>query len=262
MGCSQANTNSNKIVVPKSFKKIRRIGEGGFGEVYLIKSQETQREFALKKIKIKGSKIPINKILVEVKNLRALDHPNIISFKGAFYSNDDNFLNIITEYAENGDFDTKIKINKKDKNYFEEKDILNWFFQVCLALQYLHSSKSIVHRDIKPSNIFLMENNTIRLGDFGLSKNISLLHRAKTLVGSPLYTAPELLKEMKGIEEIEKRKKKGKIKFNEYSYEIDIWSLGVTFCHIMSLEKPFDSEDDIINNIKVKKYLIKKKIVI
>jgi len=259
MGCSQANTNSNIIVVPKSFKKIRRIGKGGFGEVYLIKSQETQREFALKKIKIKGSKIPINNILDEVKNLRALDHPNIISFKGAFYSNDDNFLNIITEYAENGDFDTKIKINKKDKNYFEEKDILNWFFQVCLALQYLHSSKRIVHRDIKPSNIFLMENNTIKLGDFGLSKNISPLHRAKTLVGSPLYTAPELLKEMKGIEEIEKGKKKGKIKFNEYSYEIDIWSLGVTFCYIMSLEKPFDSEDDIINNIKSQKIFNKEK---
>jgi len=258
MGCSQANTNSNTTVVPKSFKKIRRIGEGGFGEVYLIKSQETQREFALKKIKIKGSKIPINKIWDEVKNLRALDHPNIISFKGAFYSNDDNFLNIITEYAENGDFDTKIKINKKDKNYFEEKDILNWFFQVCLSLQYL-SSKRIVHRDIKPSNIFLMENNTIKLGDFGLSKNISLLHRAKTLVGSPLYIAPELLKEMKEIKEIEKGKKKGKIKFIEYSYEIDIWSLGVTFCHIMSLEKPFDSEDDIINNIKSQKIFNKEK---
>jgi NIMA (never in mitosis gene a)-related kinase len=104
-----------------------------------------------------------------------------------------------------------------------------------------------VHRDIKPSNIFLMENNTIKLGDFGLSKIISPLHRTKTLAGTPLYSAPELLKE---IEEIKKAKKKKDIELKEYSYEVDIWSLGVTFCHIMSLEIPFNSVDDVINNVK------------
>jgi len=270
MGCSKVYTNSTFKYVPdypptepdininESFKKIKHIGGGSYGEVYLIKSQETQREFALKQIKIKQSKIFINRILGEVNILQTLDHPNIISFKGAFNSKDDKFLNIITEYAENGDFETKIKNHKKDKKYFEEKDLLNWFFQVCLALQYLHS-KNIVHRDIKPSNIFLMENNIIKLGDFGLSKNISPLHPAKTLAGSPLYTAPELLKEIKEIEEIEKGKKEEKIKLIKYFYDVDIWSLGVTFCHLMSLEKPFDSQDDIINNIKSKKIFNKEK---
>jgi serine/threonine protein kinase len=157
-------------------------------------------------------------------------------------------LNIITEYVSQGDFEKKVETNYKDKKYFEEKDILNWLFQVCLALQYLHEN-SIVHRDIKPSNIFLMENNIIKLGDFGLSKYMPI-HRTKSLVGTFIYSAPEILKEVE---------KGGSIKKKDYSYEVDIWSLGVTFCHIMSLEIPFNSNDDVINNIKRKEIFNKEK---
>ena len=263
MGCSSASTikfnpqyrpKEPDININEKFKKIRQIGAGGFGDVYLIKSQETQREFSLKLIKLKGTKAEINKILGEVNILQKLHHPNIISFKGAFHSKDNEFLNIITEYAENGDFEKKIKIHNGDKRYFEEKDILNWLFQVCLALQYLHEN-SIVHRDIKPSNIFLMENNIIKLGDFGLSKYMPI-HRTKSLVGTFIYSAPEILKE---VEKNKKEKKRESIKLKDYSYEVDIWSLGVTFCHIMSLEIPFNSNDDVINNIKRKEIFNKEK---
>ena len=242
------------LVINEVLKKIKTLGEGSFGEVYLIKSQKTQLEYALKKIEIKSTKLNIKRIMEEVNILKELDHPNIISFKGAFKSNDDKFLNIITEYASQGDFEKKVETNYKDKKYFEEKDILNWLFQVCLAILYLHE-KSIIHRDIKPSNIFLMENNIIKLGDFGTSKNISPCHRTETLAGSPLYSAPELIKQLEAIENNEE----DNIKNLSYSYEVDIWSLGVTFCHIMSLEKPFDKNKDIINNIKSKKIFNKEK---
>ena len=242
------------LVINEIWKKIKTLGEGSFGEVYLIKSQKTQLEYALKKIEIKSTNLNIKRIMEEVNILKELDHPNIISFKGAFKSNDDKFLNIITEYASQGDFEKKVETNYKDKKYFEEKDILNWLFQVCLAILYLHE-KSIIHRDIKPSNIFLMENNIIKLGDFGTSKNISPCHRTETLAGSPLYSAPELIKQLEAIENNEE----DNIKNLSYSYEVDIWSLGVTFCHIMSLEKPFDKNKDIINNIKSKKIFNKEK---
>jgi len=263
MGCGEVSTyyyvdqyppTKPVIVINEILKKIKTIGEGTFGEVYLIKSQKTKREFALKKIQIKKTNLKINRILGEVNILKKLDHPNIISFKGAFKSNDDKVLNIITEYVNQGDFEKKIEINYKDKKYFEEKDILNWLFQVCLALQYLHEN-SIIHRDIKPSNIYLTENNIIKLGDFGTSKDISPWHRTRTLAGSPLYSAPELLKE---LEAYENNKKDDMINLS-YSYEVDIWSLGVTFCHIMTLEKPFDSNKDIINNIKSKKIFNREK---
>ena len=263
MGCAEVSTyyysdqyppTKPVIVINEILKKIKTLGEGSFGEVYLIKSQKTQLEFALKKIPLKSTKLKIKRILGEVNILKELDHPNIISFKGAFKSNDDKYLNIITEYVPQGDFEKKIENNYKDKKYFEEKDILNWLFQVCLAIQYLHK-KSIIHRDIKPSNIFLMENNIIKLGDFGTSKKISPLKYTKTLAGSPLYSAPELLKELEAIENNEE----DNVIDLSYSYEIDIWSLGVTFCHIMSLEKPFDKNEDIINNIKSNKIFNKEK---
>ena len=263
MGCAEVSTyyysdqyppTKPVIVINEILKKIKTLGEGSFGEVYLIKSQKTQLEFALKKIQLKNTKLKIKRILGEVNILKELDHPNIISFKGAFKSNDDKYLNIITEYVPQGDFEKKIENNYKDKKYFEEKDILNWLFQVCLAIQYLHK-KSIIHRDIKPSNIFLMENNIIKLGDFGTSKKISPLKYTKTLAGSPLYSAPELLKELEAIENNEE----DNVIDLSYSYEIDIWSLGVTFCHIMSLEKPFDKNEDIINNIKSNKIFNKEK---
>ena len=263
MGCGEVSTyyyvdqyppTKPVIVINEILKKIKTIGEGTFGEVILIKSQKTQREFALKKIQIKKTNLKIKRILGEVNILKKLDHPNIISFKGAFKSNDDKVLNIITEYVNQGDFEKKIETNYKDKKYFEEKDILNWLFQVCLALQYLHEN-SIIHRDIKPSNIYLTENNIIKLGDFGTSKDISPWHRTRTLAGSPLYSAPELLKE---LEAYENNKKDDMINLS-YSYEVDIWSLGVTFCHIMTLEKPFDSNKDIINNIKSKKIFNREK---
>ena len=257
MGCAEVSTyyynnqyppTKPVIVINEILKKIKSIGEGSFGEVYLIKSQKTQLEFALKKIKLKNNKLKIERIMEEVNILKKLDHPNIISFKGAFKSNDDKYLNIITEYVPQGDFEKKIENNYKDKKYFEEKDILNWLFQVCLAIQYLHEN-SIIHRDIKPSNIFLMENNIIKLGDFDTSKKILTLKYTKTLAGSPLYSAPELLKELEAYENNEE----DNIVDLRYSYEVDIWSLGVTFCHIMSLEKPFDKNKDIINNIKSNK---------
>ena len=85
MGCSSASTIKFNpqyppiepdININEKFKKIRKIGAGSFGDVYLIKSQETQREFSLKLIKLKGTKAEINKILGEVNILQKLHHPN------------------------------------------------------------------------------------------------------------------------------------------------------------------------------------------
>ena len=239
MGCGNIVTNtivpSNIIEPDKNLKKsqlienneqfqiIKKLGEGTNGQVFLIKSKKTQNEYALKAIITKNLPKPlIKKIKEEVNNLKKLDHPNIISFKCAFESNEKTeLLNIITEYADNGDLEIKLNENHKKNIYFNENQLLDWLIQSCLAINYLHNN-SIIHRDIKPSNIFLMKNNTIKLGDFGVSKNISSLRRTKTVIGTPLYLAPELIQNQ------------------EYSFEVDIWSLGVTFCHMMTLEFPFE----------------------
>ena len=251
MGCSSAENNTgftitnHHSIMPdiiiedisfQHFKKIKLIGEGSFGKVYLIESKETYKEFALKEINIKGKKEDEWKREIEI--LKTIDHPNIISFKCAFRSKkNENIYNIITEYADNGDLNQLIKEKKKKKEYFKEELLLNWFIQLCLAIQTLHEEE-IIHRDIKPSNIYLMKDNTIKLGDFGIAKDISGFHRTKSIKGTPLYTAPEIM---------EKRKKENRNK--KYDYKVDIWSLGVTMCHLMTLESPFDSKNESYENI-------------
>ena len=240
--------SSDEIMENENFQKIRSIGKGNYAEIFLIRSKKTGREYALKAIIIDNMNIKmVSNIMREVDNLKILDHPNIISFKCAFTSNiKTELLNIMTEYADNGDLNRKLEENRKEKKYFEENQLLDWLIQISLALKYIHN-QNIIHRDIKPSNIFLMKNNTIKLGDFGISKNIEIFKRTKTIIGTPLYLAPEIILN------------KG------YSSEADIYSLGTTFCHLMTLELPFEDNniEDVFKNIlerkKNKKILNKEK---
>ena len=68
-----------------------------------------------------------------------------------------------------GDLNYHIRRKEKKGEFFTEDEIFSWFVQICLALEYVHGRK-VLHRDLKCSNIFLTGNNTVKLGDFGISK--------------------------------------------------------------------------------------------
>ena len=96
-----------------------------------------------------------------------MSHPNIVSYKGSFV--DRGLLIIIMEFCEVGDLAFHIKRRRAKNEFFTETEIMNWFVQLCLSLEYIHGRK-VMHRDIKSQNVFLTRNNTIKLGDFGISK--------------------------------------------------------------------------------------------
>lgn len=73
------------------------------------------------------------------------------------------------EFCEYGDLAYHVRKKKQKGEKFSETEIMNWFVQLCLSLEYVHSRK-ILHRDLKTQNIFLTKNNTTKLGDFGISK--------------------------------------------------------------------------------------------
>ena len=205
----------------ENITKIKSLGKGNFGEVFLVKSKVERKKYALKEIPVKNRN---EDLLNEGEHLKELDHPNLILYKSVFFSNDK--LNVMTEYAKNGDLNNELLRYKEQKKYFEENQLLNWLTQICFSLQYIHE-KTILHSDIKPSNIFLTKRNDVKLGDFGIFKKIMNFDEKK------LYGAPELIKK------------------NEYTTKVDIWSLGVTFCHLMALEYPFEgkNKDEIYESI-------------
>ena len=206
----------------ETYTALNFLGSGGFGEAYLVRSNKTLKNYVMKSINFEllteeNRKYTINEAFL----LKKIDHPNIIKFKEVFeVKKPYNQFNIIMEYAEKGDLNKFLQINIEKKIFFPEQLLLDWLCQICTALKYLHYKK-IIHRDIKPANIFMNSLNQIKLGDFGISKNLKTYGFASSFVGSTYYMAPEI------------------VDGENYSFEADIWALGVTFYELMNLKKPF-----------------------
>ena len=105
--------------------------------------------------------------LNEVHILKAMRHPYIVAYRESFMEK--RCLCIVMDYAEGGDLYSRIAKQKEKGELFSQKQILDWFVQIALALKHVHDRK-ILHRDIKTQNIFLTSNGDIKLGDFGIGK--------------------------------------------------------------------------------------------
>lgn len=234
LGFEQVNQrNSNDT--DEIFKKIKKIGKSNSNfHCYLIRSTKSFEEYAYKIINISDSNNELSKkIMNDIEILKNLNHPNIILLKNAYFSDNKKYLYVFTEYADDGDLQMKLDEHQKNNKNFEEDTLLDWLMQICLALKYIHN-ENILHRDIKPSNIFLMKQKIIKLGDFGVAKSLtSSLKYTKTMVATPQYLAPEIIK------------KEG------YSFKADIFSLGVTFFQLIYLAYPFEgvTDEEIQKNI-------------
>lgn len=124
-----------------------------------------------------------------------------------------------------GDLAFHVKKKKAKGEFFTETEIMNWFVQICLSLEYIHRRK-ILHRDIKSSNIFLTKNNTIKIGDFGISKVLdNTSENAFTVQGTPYYMSPEVCQS------------------KPYNYKSDVWSLGCILYEFCTLKHAFNSEN-------------------
>ena len=204
-----------------TYKKISELGQGAYGTAYLVQDKKYKQYYVMKTIPLKKLNEKERKdALKEASILQNLDHQNIIKFHEVFLCKIPNSLNIITEYADGGDLNKKIE----RKIPFKEDLILDWFIQICLALNHVHS-KRIIHRDIKAQNIFLTKNGIVKLGDFGISKSLTCsFELARTVIGTPYYLSPEIVKN------------------SPYSFKTDVWSLGVLLYQMCALKMPFDAD--------------------
>lgn len=206
----------------EKYRKVRIIGEGSFAKAILVKNIEDDGLYVLKLIDIsKMAKQQKEEAMNEVKVLKSLRHPFIISYRESFIVK--NSLCIIMDYAEGGDLYSKITEQKKTGRGYSEDQIMTWFCQILLALKYIHDRK-ILHRDLKTQNIFLTANGNVKLGDFGIARVLQSTNDcAHTMIGTPYYLSPEICEQ------------------KPYNQKSDIWSLGCVLYEIATLRHAFDA---------------------
>jgi hypothetical protein len=191
----------------------RGIGRGGFGEVYFALS-DGGKEVALKLVR--GDNQVELRGVAQCLNLK---HPNLVALydlrtdeKGDHW--------VVMEYVSGEPLNLVLS---RHPGGLPRELVREWFLGLARAVGYLHDH-GIVHRDLKPANIFL-ENGTVKVGDYGLSKSISTSQRtAQTQsVGTVHYMAPE-------------------ISTGNYNKQIDTYAAGVVLYEMLTGHVPFDGE--------------------
>ena len=216
----------------RDFEIGTELGKGAFGSVYIVKRKEDTKIYAMKRVKISqlNTKEKEN-ALNEVRILASLNHPNIVGYKEAFFEEDIKTLNIVMEYADDGDLESKIQKNIKNKTPFSERELWNFLTQIIQGLKYLHENK-VMHRDLKCANIFLMKNGSVKLGDLNVSKIVKM-GMCSTQTGTPYYASPEVWAD------------------KPYDYKSDIWSVGCILYELCALKPPFRGHnlDQLYKNV-------------
>ncbi|EAR83847.1 plant dual-specificity MAP kinase kinase family domain protein (macronuclear) [Tetrahymena thermophila SB210] len=207
----------------QNFEIIEKLGEGAYSQVYKVKRTIDQQIYALKKVNLTNLSLKEKEnALNEVRIIASIRHPNVVSFKESFLSDDGEFLYLVMEYADDGDVLEKIKKHIRTGTRLREDYIWSVFIQSVKGLQVLHSL-NIYHRDIKNANLFLYKDGTTKIGDFNVSKQakMGLLY---TQTGTPYYASPEVWSDQ------------------PYTSSSDIWSLGCVLYELATLSPPFNGE--------------------
>ncbi|KAK9472841.1 kinase-like domain-containing protein [Dipodascopsis tothii] len=247
------SSNSIKIgsveVSPSSFEKIKLLGKGDVGKVYLVREKKSSRLYAMKVLS-KREMIKRNKIkraLAEQEILATSNHPFIVTLYHSFQSDD--YLYLCMEYCMGGEFFRALQT--RVGKCISEDDARFYAAEVTAALEYLHLM-GFIYRDLKPENILLHQSGHIMLSDFDLSKQSDsggvptvvgagrgsqhtmpaldtkaciADFRTNSFVGTEEYIAPEV------------------IKGNGHTSAVDWWTLGILIFEMIYGTTPFKGKN-------------------
>ncbi|GBL47894.1 Protein kinase [Candidozyma auris] len=207
------------------FRIISKAGQGASGEVYLAESLipgERGKKVAIKQMDLKvqpRKELIINEILV----MKDSQHDNIVNFLDSYLRGSSDLL-VIMEYMEGGSLTEIIENNEGKLN---EHQIATICKETLKGLRFLHR-KHIIHRDIKSDNVLLDSKGNVKITDFGFcAKLTDQRSKRATMVGTPYWMAPEVVKQ------------------REYDEKIDIWSLGIMLIEMIEGEPPYLNEEPL-----------------
>jgi serine/threonine protein kinase len=214
------------------YKLLEKVGEGGFGVVYVAEQREpVKRRVALKIIKLgMDTKEVVARFEAERQTLAMMDHPHIAKVldAGATEAGRPYFVMELVRGIKVTDY--------CDQNQLGMRDRLQLFILICQAVQHAHQ-KGIIHRDLKPSNILVTLHDGVpvpKVIDFGIAKATqqeltekTIYTRLQQFIGTPAYISPEQA-EMSGL---------------DIDTRADIYSLGVLLYEILTGQTPFDAKE-------------------
>ena len=265
-------TGNDYFTLGNYYVKKKKIGMGSFATIYHGIEKDNKIEVAIKRIHVKDVKKITANIIQEIDIMKELKHPNIIRMYDVIYERDFDNVNIIIEYAPNGNLSDYLK----KIGVIPEIYCKYYMRQIRDGLKYL-LSKNIIHRDLKPQNILMFPKNIVKLADFGFARNFQEDQLFNTLCGSPLYMSPEIVipnsppRDNPRINDnprvndnnikIKKNKFGGK---NTYTIKSDLWSVGIILYELITGKYPIkpktlyhlpqelnDTNIQLPNNIKV-----------
>ncbi|KAM4790818.1 LOW QUALITY PROTEIN: serine/threonine-protein kinase Nek10 [Cyanocitta cristata] len=215
---------------------VAHLGNGAFGSVYKVRKHNRQNLLAMKEVNLhnpafgkdkKQRDSSVKNIVSELTIIKEqLYHPNVAWYYRTFLESEFKcrelpyFMETLIERVPLGEHFHSLK---EKQQQFTEDRIWHIFIQLCLALCYLHKEKRIVHGDLTPNNVMLGDKDKVAITDFGLAKQKQENCKLASVVGTILYSVPEV------------------VKSEPYGEKADVWAAGCILYQMATLNPAFYS---------------------
>lgn len=218
------------------YEVLSEVARGGMGIIYRARDKYSGDVVAIKELLIESSSGPEQRRAREARFkreatlLKRLHHPNLVAVYDVKLGPEKFYY--VMEFLEGRSLNQELAERKR----FTPLEFLHILEQVGQGLAYAHAKK-VVHRDIKPDNIFLMQDGTVKLTDFGIARPDDIesnLTRSGAMLGTIGYVAPEQLNNARRVD-----------------HRADIFSLAVVTYQALAGKKPFDGQGitDVVGQI-------------
>ncbi|KAK2654196.1 hypothetical protein Ddye_014052 [Dipteronia dyeriana] len=211
----------------EKYQLLDEVGAGGFGRVWKAVNKHSGEVVAVKMLRGKFHSWEECLSLEEVKSLRILRHPNILSLKEVIRERDDNLF-FVFEFMECD----LLQIMRSRAEPFSESEVRYWCFQVFQGIHYMHR-KGYIHRDLKPDNL-LVSRDLIKIGDMGSAKEINSNRPLTNCVTTRWYRAPEVV-----------------LCSEDYNFKVDMWAMGAIMAELFMLKPLFPGRNLFDQMLKI-----------
>ena len=252
---NRAKAGEENLKAISNYTLLRKLGEGGFGEVYLARNEQTGEEVALKIMlpQVAANPRAVEMFQREIENTKALNHPNIVKLLDAGFADGNFFFTL--EYCNGGNlFDWMQQLGRT----LSVDEALEITRQILDGLIYAHQAeipavklagggfgkgRGLVHRDIKPPNIFLVNEGSkpvVKIGDYGLSKAFDLAGLSGLTMSGDRAGSPDFMPRQQLLD------------FKYADPAVDVWAVAASLYFMLTNCSPrkLDGPDPLLAVLK------------